>query len=78
VANDDLQAEAQAWAERLAQSAPLPMKYAKQVLQQAMRADYMDTMRMESGLQQMLYRTEDSQEAIKAFFEKRKPVFQGK
>lgn len=78
VANDDLQAEAQAWAERLAQSAPLPMKYAKQVLQQAMRADYMDTMRMESSIQQMLYKTEDSQEAIKGFFEKRKPVFTGK
>ena len=78
VADDKLQEEAQAWAERLTESAPLTLKYAKQVLQQAMRLDYMDTMRGESGVQQMLYKTEDSKEAIKAFFEKRKPVFKGK
>ena len=78
VADDKLLEEAQAWAERLTQSAPLTLKYAKQVLQKAMRADYMDTMRMESGIQQMCYKTEDSKEAIKAFFEKRKPEFKGR
>lgn len=77
VTDDKLQEEVQSWAERLAQAAPLTLKYSKQVLQQAMRIDYMDTMRLESGIQQMCYKTEDSKEAIKAFFEKRKPVFTG-
>jgi len=78
VADDCLLSEAQTWAERLTRSAPLTMKYSKHVLQQAMNAEYMDTMRMESGIQQMCYKTEDSKEAIKAFFEKREPVFIGK
>ena len=78
VADDKLLEEAQSWAERLAKSAPLTLKYSKQVLQNAMHATYMDSMRMESGIQQMCYKTEDSKEAIKAFFEKRKPEFKGR
>ncbi|GIX30781.1 MAG: enoyl-CoA hydratase [Porticoccaceae bacterium] len=78
VAEERLFDEAQAWAESLAEAAPLPLKYAKQVLDQAMRADYLDTMRFESAIQQLLYKTEDSREAIRAFFEKRKPSFRGR
>ena len=78
VADDSLQDEARAWAEKLTESAPLTMKYSKQVLQKAMRSDYMDVMRMESGIQQMCYKSEDSKEAIKAFFDKRKPEFKGR
>ncbi len=78
VDDEKLHEEAQAWAERLSHAAPLTLKFSKQVLQQAVRMDLSDTMRLEASLQSMCSNSEDSKEAIQAFFDKRKPVFTGK
>lgn len=78
VSDDALASEAQDWAERLATRAPLTLKYAKQALQQAQRKDLADTMQVEAGLQALCSVSEDHQEGVKAFFEKRKPEFQGR
>jgi len=46
VANDALVPEAVQWANQLNTVAPLSLKYSKFVLQQAMRMDLSDTMRL--------------------------------
>jgi len=78
VPDDKLLDEATQWAQRLAQAAPLALKYAKVAVQQAMRCDLSDTMRLEAGLQSMCATSRDGEEGVRAFLEKRKPVFTGR
>lgn len=78
VGDERLLEETLQWAERLNQAAPLPLKFAKQALQQAARMDLLDTMRLEASLQSICANSEDGAEGVTAFLEKRKPVFQGK
>lgn len=78
VPDEALLDEATQWAERLGQAAPLALKYAKLAVQQAMRNDLADTMRLEAGLQSMCATSEDGREGVRAFLEKRKPVFSGR
>ncbi|MBX2849557.1 MAG: enoyl-CoA hydratase/isomerase family protein [Acidiferrobacterales bacterium] len=78
VSAQDLMAEAQAWAERLALGAPLSQAYTKQLMRKAPLMSYQDVVVEESRLQAKLIQSEDSANAIKAFFAKEKPVFKGK
>ena len=75
---DALLAEARAWAEELAQRAPLSLRYAKAALQTATSTDYATTFDREVEFQGICGASEDSQEAIKAFREKRTPTFRGR
>ena len=72
---ESLQATTHEWAAKLAEGAPLALKYAKYSLQQAMRSDLPSLMRLESGLQQICASSEDGLEGVTAFLEKRKPIF---
>lgn len=78
VAADRLLAETQAWAEQLAEKAPLAIAATKKALKQSQALNLADTISMEAVIQAELTDTEDAQEAIKAFLDKRKPVFKGK
>lgn len=78
VADDALQAETQAWAERLAEGAPLAQKYGKQIMRGVHTASFEETLDLESKLQVNCSNSQDSAIAIGAFFEKKKPVFTGK
>jgi 2-(1,2-epoxy-1,2-dihydrophenyl)acetyl-CoA isomerase len=78
VADSGLQKDAVAWAEQIAQAAPLSLKYAKQALQQSMHQSFNDVFKLEASLQTLCFASQDSKEGIAAFFEKRKPIFEGK
>lgn len=78
VADDALQEETQAWAERLAEGAPLAQKYGKQIMRTVHTATFEETLDLESKLQVSCSTSQDAAVAIGAFFEKKKPVFTGK
>lgn len=76
---DDLRAEAEARAEKLVTgSAPLSLKYIKKLLHRAETASREEVIRMEADFQFVCSRTEDHQEGVQAFMQKRKPAFTGR
>ncbi|MGB5326385.1 MAG: enoyl-CoA hydratase-related protein [Pseudomonadales bacterium] len=78
VAADQLAAASQAWAQVLAEGAPLAHRHGKRCLQHAVEHDLSSTIDLEASLQVSCSTSEDSQRAITAFFNKEKPVFQGR
>ncbi len=65
-------------AKRIAQAPPLAIRMAKKGLYQGLEASIKDQIEFEKSTLMTLMRTEDFQEAIRAFQEKRRPVFKGK
>lgn len=76
-APDDLAAETEALATRIASGAPLAMAAAKRLLRSMDGMSYEGSITAEAQEQTALVESADSQEAVTAFFEKRKPVFKG-
>lgn len=70
--------EAQAWAEQIAAKAPLALAATKRALKQAQSMDLSATISLEAEIQAGITRSEDAQEAIQAFLDKRQPVFKGR
>jgi len=67
-----------AWAETLAEGAPLAQKFGKQIMRQVHTFSYEETLALEAKIQTTCSTSQDSQAAVAAFFEKKKPVFIGK
>jgi 2-(1,2-epoxy-1,2-dihydrophenyl)acetyl-CoA isomerase len=67
-----------AFATKLAQGPTLAFVHTKRLLQQSYDVDLRTQLRTELTLIKECFKTDDSHEAIRAFGEKRKPVFQGK
>ena len=63
---------------QLAKGAPLAQAAAKQILRQVGRLSMREAIELEAQHQIGLTQSEDFQNAVKAFFEKKKPVFVGK
>lgn len=69
---------AQTWAHELSQRSPLSACYSKQILRQSRNISFSDIFALESKIQQICATSEDCENAILAFAEKRAPVFKGK
>ncbi|MFV8783100.1 enoyl-CoA hydratase/isomerase family protein [Microbulbifer sp. SA54] len=72
-----LQEEARSIALSLCAAAPLTLQYSKQVLRDARTFDLESVMTLEAEIQNQMFRSQDFREGATAFFEKRKPVFEG-
>lgn len=78
VSLDELPAATQTWAETLAEGAPLAQKFGKQIMRQVHSSTLEETIDFESKTQNSCSGSQDSANAIAAFFEKKKAVFVGK
>jgi len=67
-----------AWAGELSKRAPLSLAATKKVMRHAMDHDWHSCFTMEAQEQQKLRESEDANEGVDAFFEKRAPNFKGK
>ena len=75
---DQLASDAQSWAQQLAQRPTLAIGLTKQAMQQATERNLDAIIELEAELQGQTIVSADHKEGVKAFMEKRKPVFQGK
>lgn len=75
---DQLMPEAMKIATEIASKTPIGIRYAKQSMNTTMHMPPRDGYRYEQNITVMLSKTEDAQEARRAFLEKRKPVFKGR
>lgn len=75
---DELRAAALDWAQALAARAPLSLAATKKVMRFAADNEWAAAYDMEAELQGELLGSEDNQEGIRAFLEKREPQFKGK
>ncbi len=65
-------------AERIAKKSPIAIRFAKKSLNKIEYMDLKEGYEFEQGLTGELSSYEDSKEAVRAFFEEREPVFEGK
>ena len=78
VVDDDLRARTEELAAQIAAGPPLAIRYMKQNINRATEADFKTCLDWEADRLVRVAQTEDHQEAVNAFIEKRPPVFRGK
>ena len=78
VAPDDLLGAARALAAEMAAKSPLAMRLAKQAMNTIEEMSLRDGYRYEQNMTAELMGSQDSQEAVRAFLEKRSPDFKGR
>jgi len=66
------------WARKLAQKPPFSLKMAKSAINSAWGSDINTGLKLETDAWSMIFGTEDQEEGMNAFLEKRKPVFKGR
>jgi 2-(1,2-epoxy-1,2-dihydrophenyl)acetyl-CoA isomerase len=65
-------------ARTIARNAPLPVRLAKRAVQQAHQGGIREALERETAAQNVCYDTEDGREGLRAFVDKRDPVFVGR
>ena len=75
---DELKPAADKLAEDLASKGPVALKYAKEAVIKGMDMTLEQGLRLEADLYFLIHSTQDRQEGIRAFREKRPPAFEGK
>jgi len=74
----ELRAQALALAQQIASKPPLAVRLAKQAIDKGLQTDVHTAMAFELYAAAILFDTEDRKEGMKAFVEKRAPVFRGR
>ena len=74
----DLESKTMELANKIAEKAPIALQLAKEAVKFASRSNLDEGLRREVDLFALCFSTEDKQEGVSAFLEKRKPVFKGK
>lgn len=77
-APDELEAKTMEMANKIAEKSPIALQMAKEAVKLAARSNLDEGLRREIDLFAICFSTEDKEEGVAAFLEKRKPVFQGK
>jgi len=77
VADDDLATRAAELAKQIASGPPLALRYMKQNINRATQADFRTCLDWEADRLVRVAQTQDHKEAVRAFIEKRPPVFKG-
>src|SRR5437867_10734594 len=75
---DQLQPKTMEIAGRIADKGPIALRLAKEAVKVASRSNLDEGLRREIDLFALCFSTEDKDEGVKAFLEKRKPTFRGK
>ncbi|HLB29649.1 MAG TPA: enoyl-CoA hydratase-related protein, partial [Dehalococcoidia bacterium] len=78
VPHEELMPTALALAEKLAKGPPLALGYTKRLAYQATAPRLLGHMTLEGELEQLCLASEDYQEGVRSFLEKRTPVFRGR
>jgi 2-(1,2-epoxy-1,2-dihydrophenyl)acetyl-CoA isomerase len=76
--SEALEEETRKMAEEMANGPTMALGIAKRLLNQSYESAFSSILRAENSNQVLLRKAEDHREGVKAFFEKRKPVFKGK
>ncbi|MGI8812836.1 MAG: enoyl-CoA hydratase/isomerase family protein [Pyrinomonadaceae bacterium] len=74
----ELESKTMELAEKIAEKAPIALQLSKEAVKFASRSNLDEGLRREVDLFAICFSTEDKQEGVAAFLEKRKPVFKGK
>jgi len=74
----ELETKTMELANKIAEKAPIALQLAKEAVKFASRSNLDEGLRREVDLFAICFSTEDKQEGVSAFLEKRKPVFKGK
>jgi enoyl-CoA hydratase len=75
---DQLEAETMKLAEKIAEKAPIALQLSKEAVKFASRSNLDEGLRREVDLFAICFSTEDKEEGVAAFLEKRKPEFKGR
>jgi 2-(1,2-epoxy-1,2-dihydrophenyl)acetyl-CoA isomerase len=74
---EELMTRAKELAQKIAANPPISVELAKKVMWEKIRNQLRETLIFESYAQALCRTTQDQKEAVKAFMEKREPVFKG-
>ena len=74
----DLEAKTMEMANRIAEKSPIALRMAKEAVKIASRSNLDEGLRREVDLFALCFSSEDKDEGVKAFLEKRKPAFKGR
>jgi enoyl-CoA hydratase len=77
-AADELETKTMALAGKIAEKSPVALQMAKEAVKLASRSNLDEGLRREVDLFAVCFSTEDKEEGVAAFLEKRKPVFKGR
>ena len=75
---DQLQQKTMEIAQRIAEKSPIALQLAKEAVKLASRSNLDEGLRREVDLFALCFSTEDKDEGVSAFLEKRKPAFKGR
>ena len=75
---EDLEAKTMEMANRIAEKSPVALRMAKEAVKLASRSNLDEGLRREVDLFALCFSSEDKDEGVRAFLEKRKPQFKGK